>query len=87
LLKITAIYDNGGKTVDRYTVVLHRVQPHPYVGVPPHVYACLSLSDDPDSPQGFSQFGPCVLGDHLGREIRFEDLPENVQEHIRKRLE
>jgi hypothetical protein len=85
MVKITAIYDNSGKAVDRYTVVLHKIQHYP--NCPRVRYACLGLSDDPDSPQGFSQFGQCVLGGHLGRKIRFEDLPENVQEHIKKRLE
>jgi len=27
-----------------------------------------------------------VLGEHLGREIAFEDLPEEVREHVLERL-
>jgi len=80
--KIIAIYDNGGKTVDRYTVVLRTSQRFP------HEYACLGLSDNPDSPQSFSQLVSCVPGgDHFGKKIRFEDLPVNVQKHVKKRLE
>lgn len=74
-----AIYDNGGQTVDRYTIILSE-------GV------CLSLSDipddigDTDDPQGFSQYSQCTEGEHLGKKIRFEDLPENVQKHVKARL-
>ncbi len=76
-----AIYDNGGKTMDRYTVILSEGD-----AIPPHI-PCLGLSDNPDSPQGFSQYGECLEGEHLGKKISFAELPENVQEHLKRRLE
>jgi len=79
MTQIYKIYDNGGKTFDRYSVLFE----------PFHFGKscdCLGLSDDPDSPQGFSQFGDAYDGDHLGKEITFEQLPENVQNHIATRI-
>ena len=72
-MKIAKVYDNGGQTFDRYTIVFER---HP---------AALGLSDNCHSPQGFSQFGVAVEGWHLGKEMPFADLPENVRRHIRER--
>ena len=46
----------------------------------------LGLSDNPDSPCGFSQFSGCKEGEHLGKIISFNTLPENVQKHIIKRM-
>lgn len=77
-MQILKIYDNEGETFDRYTVVTNE---H-YNGK----FECLGLSTNPDNPQGFSMWCICVLGEHLGKEIAFEDLPLNVQEHITRRL-
>jgi len=73
------IYDNGGKTIDRYTVILEDW----HFG---KSCQALGLSSNPDSPQGFSQFSDVYQGNHLGKEIGFLDLPENVQEHITMRI-
>jgi len=73
-MNIYKIYDNGGKTVDRYTILTSPTE-------------CLGLSDYPTHPQyGISQWGDCVDGDHLGKKIKLDNLPNNVQEHIIKRL-
>jgi len=53
---------------------------------PGGLFMALGLSDDPDSPQGFSQFSAAKVGPHLGRQIAFQDLPQNVQEHAIGRL-
>lgn len=50
------------------------------------MYDALGLSDNPEHPQGFSQFSEAQRGSHLGEKINFKDLPENVQEHVQKRL-
>ena len=75
-MKVT-IYDNDGKTLDRYTVVLKDGS----------VYG---MSADPFHPQGFCQF--CGDLDqhtqglsHCGRLIKFVDLPEAVKLAIRQR--
>ena len=85
--QIKAVYDNGGKTFDRYTVVFKDRQLYPD-GI--NYYEGLGLSFNPDDPQGFSQH-TVVHPDHLktnglGRKISFSDLPENVQKHVLKRI-
>ncbi len=77
-MKITAIYDNGGETIDRYTIVFNEAWGS--------LTMCLGLSDNPDHPQGFSQFNGCQDGPHLGKQIHFEDLSENIQMHIHERI-
>lgn len=69
-------YDNGGETVDRYTVVYSRVDGHPFVG----------MSEKPYDPQGFGQHGEnerCAIDDptygHIGKKICFADLPQACQ--------
>ena len=76
-MTIYKIYDNGGKTLDRYTLLINDE---------PEMNA-LCLSDSPTHPtHGFSQFTTAYEGDHLGKEIKFKDLPENVQKHALSRL-
>jgi hypothetical protein len=69
-----AVYDNGGKTADRYTVV--------YLDRPGHdkrVLECLGMSDRPFHPQGFGQHDCCIRGRYLGKRILFSDLPPDCQ--------
>lgn len=80
-MKIIACYDNGGKTFDRYTIVFD--SKHDVQGL---FNECLGLSNDPSSPQGFSQFSGCQMGRHLGKKLRFEQLPEHVQKHVLARI-
>jgi hypothetical protein len=70
-MKIKAIYDNGGETVDRYTVV--------YDVTDGTVYESLDMSTNPFDPQGFCQHGTAVPGKHLGKKIKFKDLPKDCQ--------
>jgi hypothetical protein len=85
---IKAITTNKGKTIDRYTVYF-------YDGT------CLTLSSDPDSPQGVSMFGEYFgINDSdfeeaaienkkiLGSEslINWFQLPSVLQAHIEKRI-
>jgi len=76
--------------IDRYTVILEEA-----TGLEkclmscPDLHYCLSLSIDPDSPQGFSQQGyadpECIAQE--GDRISFLDLPLNVQTYLARRLE
>lgn len=77
-MTILKIYDNEGKTFDRYTVVTD--------GKHNGLYECLSLSEHPEDPLGFSQCGYCMIGSHLGKEIKFDELTLELQEHIKWRL-
>lgn len=76
---VIAVYDNGGKSIDRYTVVLNE-------RIGKDKYGAFALSHNPDSPQGFSQHIEVVMGSHLGKKIKFLSLPKNVQTHVYRRL-
>ncbi|MBK9272855.1 MAG: hypothetical protein IPM48_15085 [Saprospiraceae bacterium] len=86
-MQIYKIYDNNGKTADRYSIL---VLPFHY-GIETiegkYQIDCLSVSDDPTHPQyGVSTWGYAIDDKHLGKEIKLEQLPENVQEHVLFRL-
>ena len=65
------VYDNGGVSFDRYTVIIGR-----------EVY---SMSDNPLSYNGFNQY-VCEFNQlHLNdthKKIKFSELPENVKKAI-----
>lgn len=79
-MEIYKIYDNGGKTWDRYTLLTE----------PFHFgKSCdaFGFSENAKSPQGFNQFcGDVYEGAKLGKEISFDCLPTEVQEAITERL-
>lgn len=86
------VYDNGGETFDRYTVVYTgRYRRNPRDG-----YQYVGMSEHPFHPQGFGQHGetrdrPCDYAEHsnhvppvgkschLGKRITFADLPADCQ--------
>jgi hypothetical protein len=74
-MKIKAIYDNGGKTLDRYEVVYDA-----YCG--DGLYEGVGMSEHPFHPQGFGQHGEVKPGRHLGKRIKFEDLPADCQKLV-----
>jgi hypothetical protein len=79
---VQAIYDTGpDDAIDRYTVVLNETWE-----ANPGELTMLGLSSEPAHPQGFSQFTAGIDGPHLGRTIEWADMPENVREHIARRL-
>jgi hypothetical protein len=80
-MKNIRIYDNGGKTFDRYTVVFMD-QPEPQPGT----FAALGMSHNPFWPQGFCQHCSAMPGRHLGKRIKFEDLPEDCQKLVKQDL-
>ena len=80
-------YDNGGKTADRYTIVPTGPEWPSRPGTHGPLHDALGCSEDPTSPQGFSQWGEAVLGAHLGASIGFDSLPAHVQAHARTRCE
>jgi len=83
-LRILCIYDLPEYT-DRYCIVMEKHYPH-HREKYDKFRDCLSLSDNPTHPQGYSQWGVCVIGPHLGERITFDSLPKNIQAHIRQRL-
>lgn len=81
---VTAIYDNGGKTVDRYSILLS-LKEFPDISRPGLVQG-FGMSTNPDHPQGFSQWGEFRAGSHLGKRVKWSSLPDNVRKHIIWRL-
>jgi hypothetical protein len=78
--EVFKVFDNNGETVDRYTVFL---VDNPEQGA-------LGLSDDPTNPSfGFSQFGDFDIETVASnsKEIPFDSLPEDVQQHVLDRFE
>lgn len=81
--KKVRIYDNGGKTFDRYTVVFTGN----YAGRD-GICSYLGMSERPFHPQGFCQHGEHrqVIDrpryGHLGKRIKFESLPEDCRKAV-----
>lgn len=76
---ILAVYDNGGKTLDRFTVaVSDKIAPQDN-----RLDACLCLSE---TGAGFSQWGHCARGSHLGRLRHWRGLPKELRRHIQARI-
>lgn len=79
-MQIYKIYDNGGKTWDRYTVL---TEPY-HFGKSCNAFG---LSKNAKNPQGFNQsINEVYEGADIGKEISFDDLPKEVQEAIFDRM-
>jgi hypothetical protein len=80
-MKIIAIYDNGGKTLDRYTIVTN------YEVGPKHngrfTYDALSSSEN---GLGVFMWVQCIRGSHLGKKIQLTDLSKELQDKIKLAL-
>ena len=63
------IFDNGGKTFDRYCVIFDEGQ-------------ALFMSFNATSPNGVCMHGEAEAGPHLGEEIAFANLPEDCQKMV-----
>ena len=84
------IYDNGGKTCDRYTIVFTRTgrtgSNRNKKQDNGHIY--LGMSEHPTSPNGFCQHGSndtpidYPTYGHLGKKISFDKLPEVCQKVV-----
>ena len=72
-MKIKEIRDNGEQTFDRYTIVYNTI------GDRQGNYDCIGLSSNPTHPQGIGQHSVARPGPHLGKLIRFDDLPSDCQ--------
>lgn len=102
LMRFRKAYDNGGKTIDRYTVTfeIYNEETGKWEifsqgsntdspkGDPSyqHIY-CLSMSERPFNPRGVGQSGTCVEGSHLGKRVKFAELPDEVQRCVIQYLE
>ena len=77
---IAEVYDNGGKSYDRYTIIYKEkleFEDKSYF----QFFAC---NEDPCHPQGFGQHGELkeIPRHALGKKITFEVLPNAVKRYI-----
>jgi hypothetical protein len=78
---IHKIYDNEGMTLDRYTIL---TEPF-HFGKSCNTF---SFSENAKSAQGINNYcGDVYENAELGKEISFDDLPEEVKEALIERLE
>ena len=77
------VFDNGGKTLDRYTVVFESLEGN-------GLYEALAMGNN---LQGFCQHTSAYLHSfrskshqHLGKEISISDLPESHQKFIEREV-
>ena len=86
------MWDNGGETIDRYTIAISGLQE---IDGEPYTYF-MGASDSPFHPQGFGQHGHEIPTwkhkahrggfRHLGKRVKFYELPPDVQRFITNEL-
>lgn len=80
---ILRVYDNGGRSFDRYTIL-----PPRWAGVDYRErdmsWEAIAASDEPFHPQGFGQHTSAFAGSHLGKRIKWSALPVDVQRFARQ---
>jgi len=82
-MRILGIYDNHGKTVDRYTVVYDEIETSRMLrGRTIDLYSCRGMSEDPFHPQGYGQIGTAQIGEHLGTPTAFDLLPDKCKKLV-----
>jgi len=81
--KYVRCYDNGGESIDRYTVVFTGR----YRAKTGGAWWYVSMNSAPFHPQGFGQHGESEgalpidrpTSSHLGRKVQFADLPDDCR--------
>lgn len=81
------VFDNKGKTADRYTVLFGGTLLDPQLLKERKVHF-LGMSEHPTHPQGVSMWGECPASWRPSRQrIRWADLPESIRKHVIERVE
>lgn len=70
------LYDNGGKTADRYTAVAIGA---PYSRNSVRQWEAFGFDENPFHPLGIGQHCGAMCGRHLGRRIEPAALPEQAR--------
>tara|TARA_R110000824_G_scaffold175067_1_gene353353 strand:+ start:123 stop:464 length:342 start_codon:yes stop_codon:yes gene_type:complete len=90
---VLLVADNGGKTLDRYTVLYEPKVGYPDTKYDRYYYPYLGMSENPYELHGFHQHGASefrlsVWNDKwLGKVIDFEELPTKCQQAVKEDLE
>ena len=83
---IKAVYDNGGKTADRYTIIFKGLYNEDLYSS--NVYDAVAANDTPTHPAyGFYQHCSAQLGNHNGRKISWLSLPKSVRSLVNEERE
>ena len=69
------VYDNGGETVDRYTIVVDE-----------DIENCIGMSDNPCHPQGFNQYVGDVALVFLNTQKHLDEIPETIRKAVEARV-
>ena len=75
-MKNISIYDNGGKTLDRITIIFDKEKRHTKDGI---IYNCIAASEN---GSGFYQHSEGMKGKHLGKKITFDQLTPELQNKL-----
>ena len=75
-MKNISIYDNGGKTIDRITVIFNDRKRVTKDGV---LYECIAASE---KGSGLYQHSEAINGKHLGKKIDFSKLSLPLQNKL-----
>lgn len=75
-------YDSGPKTLDRYTILFLD-----YERERDGSYYALGSSENPFHSYGFGQHVSAKMGRHLGKPIKFRNLPPDVQKFVKQDIE
>lgn len=76
-------YDNGGRTCDRYTIIPPRWA-HAYRERDPRCFESIAASASPFNPQGVGMHCAAMPGRHLGKRVKWSELPEDVRTFARR---
>lgn len=78
-------YDRGGSG-DRYTMVYMDESRLDHSGK--RLFSCFGMNETPAHPcYGIGMHSDCMIGPHLGKRIRFDQLPEECQKTVRRLAE
>ena len=75
-MKNITIYDNGGKTLDRITVIFDKEKIQTKDGI---LYNCIVASE---TGSGIYQHSEAMKGRHLGKKIDFSELSLPLQNKL-----
>lgn len=79
-------FDNKGKTMDRYTILLGGSMLEDSLLKSRKVHF-LGLSDNPSHPMGISQWGEIEASYRPAHQrVKWMDLPENIRKHVTARV-
>lgn len=80
---VLRLFDNGGKTADRYTIMPPRYAKS-YRGRMPGQFESIAASEYPFHPQGFGMWVTAAAGSYLGKRVHWDSLPRDVQKFARQ---